>query len=82
MNITYKLQGVRQSRNCPFDSSTTNWIYRRCRMLMSSEWDENQSVIGNRSYYCLQDLKSAILKQYNRDFVMGILIDKAWCKSG
>jgi hypothetical protein len=47
---------------------------------MSSEWDvENQSVIGNSEVtIALQDLKSAILKQYNRDFCNGILIDKAW----
>jgi hypothetical protein len=38
---------------------------------MESEWDSvNQSVIGNSEVtIALQDLKSAILKQYNRDFL-------------
>jgi hypothetical protein len=36
---------------------------------MESEWDSvNQSVIGNSEVtIALQDLKSAILKQFNRD---------------
>jgi hypothetical protein len=46
---------------------------------MESEWDSvNQSVIGNSEVtIALQDLKSAILKQYS-DFCNGVLIDKVW----
>ncbi len=82
MNITYKLQGVRAIKKLSvrffhnkLDLSTVTNV-----MLMSSEWDvENQSVIGNSEVtIALQDLKSAILKQYNRDFCNGILIDKVW----
>jgi hypothetical protein len=74
MNINYKLQGVKPIKKLSvrfyhhkFDLSTVTNI-----MLMESEWDSvNQSVIGNSEVtIALQDLKSAILKQYNRDFVM------------
>jgi integrase len=82
MNINYKLQGVKPIKKLSvrfyhhkFDLSTVTNI-----MLMESEWDSvNQSVIGNSEVtIALQDLKSAILKQYNRDFCNGVLIDKVW----
>jgi integrase len=82
MNITYKLQGVKAIKKLSvrffhnkLDLSTVTNV-----MLMDSEWDSiNQSVIGNSEVtIALQDLKSAILKQYNRDFCNGILIDKVW----
>ena len=82
MNITYKLQGrkaikklsVRFYHNALDISAITNV------MLTDAEWDaQNQVVIDNAAVtIALQDLKSAILRQYNKDFCNGVLIDKSW----
>jgi len=82
MNITYSLQGrkevkkllVRMRFNRLDISCTTNV------MLMESEWDfENQNVLDNPEVnISLQQLKTDILKQYNKDFCNGILVDKIW----
>lgn len=82
MNITYKLQGrkaikklsVRFYHNALDISAITNV------MLTDAEWDSiNQVVTDNADVtIALQDLKSAILRQYNKDFCNGVLIDKVW----
>lgn len=82
MNITFSLQGrkevkkllVRMRFNRLDISCTTNV------MLMENEWDfESQNVIDNPEVnISLQQLKTDILKQYNKDFCNGILVDKIW----
>jgi len=52
-------------------------------MLTDAEWDaSNETVIGNPEVtIALQELKTAILKGYNRDFCRGKIIDKAWLQN-
>lgn len=49
-------------------------------MLTDSEWiSATETVVGNNEVtIALQELKTDILKQYNRDFCRGVLIDKIW----
>lgn len=52
-------------------------------MLTDSEWDAtNEVVVGNHEVtIALQELKTAILRGYNRDFCRGMIIDKAWLQN-
>lgn len=52
-------------------------------MLTDAEWDiSNETVIGNPEVtIALQELKTAILKGYNRDFCRGKIIDKPWLQN-
>jgi len=49
-------------------------------MLTDSEWvSATETVVGNNEVtIALQELKTDILKQYNKDFCRGVLIDKIW----
>lgn len=52
-------------------------------MLTAAEWDiSNETVIGNPEVtIALQELKTDILKGYNRDFCRGKIIDKQWLQN-
>lgn len=52
-------------------------------MLTDAEWDiSNETVISNPEVtIALQELKTAILKGYNRDFCRGKIIDKPWLQN-
>lgn len=82
MNITYNLNGRK-----PIKKLSVRFYHNKLDlsvslnvMLMESEWNsENQSVIGNDEVtIALLELKTAILRSYNKDFCAGMLIDKAW----
>lgn len=85
MNITYSLQGrkevkkllVRMRYNRLDMSCSTNI------MLLVSEWNnETQSVIGNPEVnISIQQLKTDLLRQYNKDFCNGLIVDKIWLSS-
>ncbi|MES2864137.1 MAG: tyrosine-type recombinase/integrase [Bacteroidota bacterium] len=85
MNITYSLQGRKEvkrllvrMRYSHLDISCSTNI-----MLKDSQWDlENQSVIDNPEVnISLQQLKTDLLKAYNKDFSTGKIIDKFWIAS-
>ena len=82
MNITFSLQGRKEvkkllvrMRFSKLDISCSLNI-----MLAENEWDnDNQSVIDNPEVnISIQQLKTDILRSYNKDFCNGILIDKIW----
>jgi integrase len=52
-------------------------------MLTDSEWDStNETIIGNPEVtIALQELKTDILRGYNKDFCGGKIIDKAWLQN-
>lgn len=84
MTISFSLQGrkevkkllVRMRFNRLDISCSTNI------MLTQNEWNnEHQSVIGNPEVnISIQQLKTDLLKNYNKDFCNGVLIDSAWVK--
>lgn len=82
MNITYSLQGRKEvkkllvrMRFSKLDISCSTNI-----MLTDAEWDnEHQSIIGNPEVnISIQQLKTDLLRQYNKDLCIGIVIDKFW----
>jgi len=82
MNITYKLQGTKAIKKLSvrlyhnkLDLSVAIAV-----MLMDHEWDSvSQTVIDNSELnIALQGLKLDILKQYNKDFCKGVLINNIW----
>lgn len=85
MNITFSLQGRKEvkkllvrMRYSKLDISCSTNI-----MLKDSEWDfESQSVINNPEMnISLQQLKTDLLKAYNKDFSTGKIIDNFWIAS-
>ncbi len=85
MNITYSLQGRKEvkkllvrMRYSKLDISCSTNI-----MLKDAEWDlESQSVINNPELnISLQQLKTDLLKDYNKDFSTGKIVDKIWVAS-
>jgi len=52
-------------------------------MLTAAEWDiSNETIIGNPEVtIALQELKTDILRGYNKDFCGGKIIDKQWIQS-
>jgi len=82
MNITFSLQGRKEVKKLlvrirfsKLDISCSLNI-----MLTENEWNnDNQSVIDNPEVnISIQQLKTDILRSYNKDFCNGILIDKIW----
>lgn len=82
MNITFSLQGRKEvkkllvrMRFSKLDISCSLNI-----MLSENEWDsDNQSIIDNPEVnISIQQLKTDILRSYNKDFSTGKLIDKFW----
>lgn len=82
MNIDFKLTGTKEikklsvrMRHNRLDLSSSLNV-----MLMDFEWClSTQTVKDNAEVtIALQELKTDILKQYNRDFCRGVLIDKIW----
>lgn len=82
MNIQFKLQGNKTVKKLyvRFYYNKLDVLVFTNVMLMENEWDSaTQTVIGNNEVtIALQELKTDILKQYNRDFCRGVLIDKIW----
>lgn len=82
MNINFKLQGTKSIKKLSvrFYHNKLDMSVAMNVMLMESEWDNTaQAVIGNNDLnIALQGLKLDILRQYNKDFCKGVLIDKAW----
>lgn len=82
MNITYSLSGRKliKKLSVRFYHNRLDLTVALNVMLMDSEWDlGNQIVIGNNEVtIALQELKTAILRQYNIDFCKGVLVDKVW----
>ena len=52
-------------------------------MLTDAEWDiSNETIIGNPEVtIALQELKTDILRGYNKDFCRGMIIDKVWMQN-
>jgi site-specific recombinase XerD len=82
MNISFKLQGTKAIKKLSvrlyhnkLDVSVAMAV-----MLMDHEWDSvSQTVIDNSELnIALQGLKLDILKQYNKDFCKGVVINKLW----
>lgn len=82
MNISFKLQGTKSIKKLSvrFYHNKLDISSAMTIMLMDHEWDnDSQTVIGNNELnIALQGLKLDILKNYNKDFCKGVLIDKAW----
>jgi integrase len=82
MNITYKLQGTKAIKKLAIRIYHNKWdiSVAMAVMLMDHEWDSvSQTVIDNSELnIALQGLKLDILKQYNKDFCKGVLINKIW----
>lgn len=82
MNITYKLQGTKAIKKLSvrFYHHKLDISVAMTIMLMQHEWDSvSQTVIGNDELnIALQGLKLDILKQYNKDFCKGVVINKLW----
>jgi len=82
MNITYKLQGTKAIKKLSVRlyHNKLDLSVAMAVMLMGHEWDSvSQTVIDNSELnIALQGLKLDILKQYNKDFCKGVLINKIW----
>jgi len=82
MNITYKLQGTKAIKKLSVRiyHNKLDLSVAMAVMLMDHEWDSvSQTVIDNSELnIALQGLKLDILKQYNKDFCKGVLINKIW----
>lgn len=82
MNIQFKLQGNKTVKKLyvRFYYNKLDILVFTNVMLMENEWDSaTQTVIGNNEVtIALQELKTDILKNYNKDFCNGKLIDKNW----
>lgn len=85
MNISYRLIGkkavkklyVRVYYNKLDLTAFTNLL------LTENQWNEAEQIIVNyiELNIALQDLKSDILKQFNKDLVLGIVFDNNWLKN-
>ena len=82
MNIKFTLNGTKAIKKL-----SVRFFYNRLDvssalniMLTDSEWiSATETVVGNNEVtIALQELKTAILKNYNKDFCSGKLIDKNW----
>ena len=82
MNITFNIKGTKSIKKLSvrlfhnkLDISSAIEV-----MLMDNEWDSKlQIVLGNDELnISLQELKLDILKQFNKDFCKGVLINKLW----
>lgn len=82
MNISFKLQGTKEIKKLAvrFYHNRLDLSVALNVMLTEKEWDfDNQMVVNNNEVtIALQELKTAILRQYNKDFCKGVLIDKIW----
>jgi integrase len=82
MNLTYKLQGTKAIKKLAIRiyHNKLDISVAMAVMLMDHEWDSvSQTVIDNSELnIALQGLKLDILKQYNKDFCKGVLINKIW----
>lgn len=82
MNIQFKLNGTKEIKKLyvRFYHNKLDAPAFTGMMLTDSEWiSATETVIGNNEVtIALQSLKIDILKQYNKDFCNGILIDKVW----
>lgn len=82
MNIVFKLSGKKDVKKLyvRLYFNKLDIMVPTSIMLMENQWDvQNQSVVDNPELnISLQNLKLDILKQYNKDFCVGILISKEW----
>jgi integrase len=85
MKISFNLSGTKQIKKLSIriyhnrlDLSSALNV-----MLTDSEWDStNETIIGNPEVtIALQELKTDILRGYNKDFCGGKIIDKAWLQN-
>lgn len=85
MNITYSLQGRKEvkkllvrMRYSKLDVSCSVPVFAK-----SEDWDsESQSLIDSpETNISLQQLKTDLLKQYNKDYSNSVIIDSVWIKS-
>jgi site-specific recombinase XerD len=82
MNLTYKLQGTKTIKKLSirFYHNKLDISVAMTVMLMDHEWDGlSQQAIGNDELnIALLGLKMDVLKQYNKDFCKGVVINKLW----
>lgn len=82
MNITYKLQGTKTIKKVSirFYHNKLDFSVAIPVMLMDHEWNQEKQVVidNNELNIALQGLKLDMLKQYNKDFCKGVVIDKSW----
>lgn len=82
MNIVFKLQGTKEIKKLAvrFYHNRLDVSVALNVMLTDAEWNQDtQTAINNNEVtIALQELKTAILRQYNKDFCKGVLVDKVW----
>lgn len=85
MKISFNLSGTKEIKKLSvrFYHNRLDLSSSLNVMLTDAEWDiSNETVIGNPEVtIALQELKTAILKGYNRDFCRGKIIDKQWMQN-
>ena len=85
MKISFNLSGTKEIKKLSvrFYHNRLDLSSSLNVMLTNLDWDaKNEIVIGNTEVtIALQELKTAILKRYNKDFCSGMIIDKAWLQN-
>lgn len=82
MNITYKLQGTKSIKKLAlrFYHNKLDLSVAMPIMLMDNEWNQESQFVNDNNdlNIALQGLKLDLLRQYNKDFCKGVVINKSW----